>query len=397
MNEVLLVAPSEEFAARVAQALAHHGADIVACLDHEVDPSRLEELAEKAAAEGPTVIGVGPMLALAEQMRFAELVDQTHPEISVVLAAALTPEQWQLALRVGARDVVAPDADLLSLRTSFEHAGSVARKRRTALYAAATQPPPPPPSGRLVTVISPKGGSGKTVTSTNLAVALAQRLPERVALVDLDVQFGDVSMALRVDSQFSIANAVHGKLDSSTLRAEMVRHDSGLFVLCAPDRPEDGEDISTEKAVAVLRALTQQFDFVVVDTGAGLDDLTLAAVELATDVVFVSSTDVPSVRGVQKVIDLFERLQVTPQRRHLVLNRADARVGLLASDIALTTGLPISITLPSSRSVPTALNQGRSLMELDSRSSFARSLNDFAGQLMGAAPESIKKSGWRNR
>src|SRR4030095_1269896 len=134
---------------------------------------------------------------------------------------------------------------------------------------------------------------------------LAHEAPGRVALVDFDLQFGDVSMALHLEPEFTIANAVRGPLDVATLGAQLVKHSSGLMVLCAPEQPEDAEDIGVEMARELIAAIARDFDYVVVDTGAGLDDVTIAAVEAATDVVFVSSTDVPSVRGVHKVIDIF--------------------------------------------------------------------------------------------
>ena len=203
-------------------------------------------------------------------------------------------------------------------------------------------------------------------------------------------------MALHLEPEFTIANAVRGPLDVATLGAQLVKHGSGLMVLCAPEQPEDAEDIGVEAARELLAAMARDFDYVVVDTGAGLDDVTIAAVEAATDVVFVSSTDVPSVRGVHKVIDIFDRLQLRSQRRHLVLNRSDARVGLLASDISTTTGLPVAMTIPSSRAVPVAMNQGVSLVESNARSPITRAVQAFAATFTGASQATDLKGG-RNR
>jgi pilus assembly protein CpaE len=278
--------------------------------------------------------------------------------------------------------VLSPDADEETIRRSLEHAAGVAAERRMALQGALAHSAAPKAAGRVLTVVSPKGGSGKTVTSTNLAVAMAQQAPGRIALVDFDLQFGDVAIALHLEPEFTIINAVNGPMDSATLRAQFVRHSSGLMVLCAPERPEDAEDISPDAARELLAAVAQEFDYVIVDTGAGLDDVTVAAIESASDLIFVSSTDVPSVRGIYKVVDILDRLQLGAQRRHLVLNRSDARVGLVMHDIEATTGMSAAVTLPSSRAVPIAMNQGASLVESNARSPLARSFNSFAASLL---------------
>jgi pilus assembly protein CpaE len=397
MSQIVLVAATEQFAEHVTMAMASQSQFIVMRYVDPVDPAHLDELVEKLAAQSPLVVAVGPLLQVSHQMRIAELIDRDHHEMSVVMVADLSPEQWHYALRAGARDVLSPDDDAATIKRSLEHAITVAVQRRTVLQSAMTVLPAPSGFGQLIAVVSPKGGSGKTVTSTNLAVALAQAAPGRVALVDFDLQFGDVAMALHLEPEFTVANAVRGPLDAATLRAQLVKQNSGLMVLCAPDQPEEAEDISVEAAKQLLVALTRDFDYVVVDTGAGLDDVTIAAIEVSSDVVFVSSTDVPSVRGVHKLIDILDRLQLRSQRRHLVLNRSDARVGLLASDISATTGLPVALTIPSSRAVPVAMNQGVALVESNARSPISRAVQGFAASLMQRNGATDVKSGRSRR
>jgi pilus assembly protein CpaE len=393
MSQIILVAATEDFAERVSAAMGANQHVIVSRYVDPVDPAHLDELVAKLKAQSPFVVTVGPLLPVSQQMRVAELIDRHHPEMSAVIVANLTPDQWHYALRAGARDVLSPEDDDATIKRSLEHATLVTLQRRSALQAAAVPAFSAKANGKLITVVSPKGGSGKTVTSTNLAVAMAQRAPGRVVLVDFDLQFGDVAMALRLEPQFTVGNAVQGPLDSLTIGAQLVKHSSGLMVLCAPDRPEDAEDISVDRARALLESLTAEFDYVVVDTGAGLDDVTVASIEVATDVVFVSSTDVPSVRGIHKLIDILDRLDLRSPHRHLVLNRSDARVGLLVNDISATTGLPVALTIPSSRAVPTAMNQGVSIVETNVRSPITRAVQSFAASLMDGSGTADLKYG----
>ena len=122
----------------------------------------------------------------------------------------------------------------------------------------------------------------------------------------------------------------------------------------------------------ILRLLANEFRFVVVDTSPGLDEHTLAAIDEATDLVLVCSMDVPNVRGLRKEIAALDAMKIHGPKRHFVLNRADSRVGLDVDDVVATVGMPVDVELPSSRSVPLALNQGTPLIESDPRSPIAR-------------------------
>jgi pilus assembly protein CpaE len=136
----------------------------------------------------------------------------------------------------------------------------------------------------------------------------------------------------------------------------------------------------------VLDLLAADFDYVVVDTAAGLDEHALAAADRSDDLVLVCVTDVPTVRGLRKAVDAIDMLGMTRQRRHLVLNRADDRVGLSARDVEATLGLGVDAAVPTSRSVPISMNQGSPLVESDPRSPVARSLTQFAQRLIQAVP-----------
>ena len=163
-------------------------------------------------------------------------------------------------------------------------------------------PPPPPKTGRVIVVLSPKGGSGKTMVASNLTAALARDVDGSVALVDLDVQFGDAAYALGLVPEHTIGQlAAAPTLDATTLKVFLTRHEpSGAYVLCGAESPEEGESVTDELACRVVELLARDVDYVVVDTPAGLDERTLAVLELATDVVLVSSLDVSSIRNLGK-------------------------------------------------------------------------------------------------
>lgn len=330
----------------------------------------------------PDVIAIGPDVALDDALALARELEQHRPEISVLIIGEPTPELWRDALRAGVTDVLAPKAIDAEVRTAFDRALQVAARRRNNLLGDGSDGPA---RGRIITVLSPKGGSGKTTVCSNLALGLAYAEPNRVALVDLDVQFGDVSSVLRLTPEHTLADAVRAPKasDALTLKSFLTPHASNLWSLCAPDTPAEGEQVLAEEARAVVEKLAEEFAYVVVDTCAGLTEHTLAMIDVSTDLVLVCAMDVSSVRSLRKEVDALDALGLTKQRRHLVVNRADAKVGLDIRDVEATVGQRVDVTVPSSRIVPLSMNQGTPVVESQPRSPVAKQFTALAGRFTG--------------
>ena len=330
--------------------------------------------------EAAEVVAFGPDYDLEAALEVARRLDIERPDITTVLISAPTTDLLEKALHAGVREVLSPHALGPDIVTAFERASDVARRRRTTLGGDGEHERP---TGRIITVISPKGGSGKTTTSTNLAIGLAQAAPGEVVLVDLDLQFGDAASALQLEPESTMVDIARApEVDPATVKVALTTHQSGLYVLCAPESPADAESVTPEHAAAALAILADQFRYVVVDTDAGLSEHALTAIELATDLVCVCSMDVPSVRALRKELFALDQLHLTKARRHFVLNRADARVGLEADDIESTVGLDIDIKLPSSRTVPMSMNQGSPVIVSDPRSPVARQFTALVGRFV---------------
>ena len=252
---------------------------------------------------------------------------------------------------------------------------------------------PPNRQAKVIVVISPKGGSGKTAVSTNLAVALAQRHPGRVAAVDLDVQFGDLGAALSLTPERTLAQLARAtKIDATTVKLFLTLYYNGLYVLAGADDPADADSIAPAHVTQVLPLLAQNFDYVIVDTAAGLDERTLAAIECATDLLLVSSLDVTSIRSLRKEMDALDHIGVTADR-HLVLNRADSKVGLKSSDAEAAIGMKIWCSIPSSREIPLSLNMGTPVVISEPKSAVAKQLQLLAGLYAPVASNKSHKAG----
>jgi pilus assembly protein CpaE len=209
-----------------------------------------------------------------------------------------------------------------------------------------------------------------------------------VAIVDLDLQFGDVASALGLGPQSTVADAsrLGSLLDSTALKVFLEPHPSGLYALVGPHFPAEAEEVSASIAGHIIDILAAEFAYVIVDTGAGLDEFALAAIERADDLVLVCVTDVPSVRGMRKALDAIDLLGMTKARRHLVLNRSDDKVGLAAADVEATIGVPVEASVPTSRSIQISVNQGAPIVGSEPRSPAGRALAGLARGFVEAAP-----------
>jgi pilus assembly protein CpaE len=236
-------------------------------------------------------------------------------------------------------------------------------------------PPLPSKLGRVIVVVSPKGGSGKTAVATNLAAALAVRFPGRVAAIDLDVQFGDMCTSMGLHPEHNLAQvALSPTVDATTIKLFLTPYDPGLYVLCGARSPAEADSVTHQHVSKLIPLLAEDFDYVVVDTPAGLDDRTLAALEQASDLLLVSSLDVTSIRSLRKAVDAMDAIGIT-KTRHFVLNRADAKVGINPVDAAEAVGLPIEAMIPSAREIPLSMNVGTPVVKLNPRSAVAKELS----------------------
>ncbi len=237
--------------------------------------------------------------------------------------------------------------------------------------------PPPRIMGKCIAVVSPKGGSGKTAVASNLAAALAMRFPGRVAAIDLDVQFGDMCTALGLRPEHNLAQvAQSAQVDATTIKLFLTPYDPGLYVLCGARTPAEADVVTHQHVSRVIPLLASEFDYVVIDTPAGLDDRTLAAMEQATDILLVSSLDVTSIRSLRKAVEAMDAIGIT-KTRHFVLNRADAKVGLRPVDAAEAVGLPIEAMIDSAREIPLSMNLGTPVVKLEPRSAVARQMSQL--------------------
>lgn len=395
MSRIRLVTADTEFEAQVKRAF-DGAVDAERWWDPKLPRLHPLQAVQAIAADEPGVVVLGPGLPVPAALELAAGLELARPEICVVLVAKPTARLFEQALRSGVREIItAGDADA-GVRDVLERAGATAARRQRAVGITVKQARP---KGRVITVMSPKGGAGKTTVATNLAVRLGVAAPGRVALMDLDLQFGDAGSALGLGPQSTVADAARASsLDSTSLKVFLEPRPGGIYLLAGPHLPAEADDIESASVGHMIDILASEFDYVVIDTASGLDEYGLAAADKSDDLVLICATDVPSVRGMRKALDAFDLLGMTGPRRHLVLNRADARVGLSPKDVQTTLGVTFDASIPSSRSVPISTNQGSPVVESESRSLVAKALTQFCDSFVSASsPSSGPSSRWYAR
>ena len=347
------------------------------------------------------VLVAGPSLISAGGLpRLAALHEQA-PSVSIILALAERPDA-RLAeiVRVGAIDLVALPCDDSVLRASLGRALDIARRRRAPSRGRGAD------AGRVITITSASGGSGKTFVATNTALFLARETGKRVVLVDLDLQFGEVSTALRLRPGFSIVDALRGDDEGADLADHLgeflVEHPQGFSVLAAPRDPVEGEVVTPADVTRVLDVLRSQADYVIVDTPEALGDHVVAALDASDHVLTLATLDVPSLRNAGVFLESVERLGVPAERVTVIVNKAEEGNGLAVDHAAAEFPRGFQAVLPYERGVSRSVNLGVPLLASDPRSRVARSLRQALETLLSETlqpgrprvPEPADEDGW---
>ncbi|HEY5578798.1 MAG TPA: AAA family ATPase [Acidimicrobiia bacterium] len=328
----------------------------------------------------------------------ADLLDIDSGLAAVLVAESLTAPLLRGALRVGLRDVIEAPLSLEKIEDILSQLEAKSSRRQVTPPAEPFAPQPR--EGRIITVMSAKGGSGKTVVATNLALLLAERHDaERVAIVDADLQFGDVCLVLQLEPKLTVVNAAQElhRLDESLLGSLLTKHKSGLRVLAAPLEPAFADEISTAAMTDVVQMLKQMFDYVIVDTASLLDELLLSLLERADDVLLVVDMDLPSVKNAKLALETLRLLKFPSSKVKVILNRGNARNKLDEREIERSLKMKISSAIPSDGLVPASLNEGRPVVESAPRSGVARSFIAVAELVETEAPTESQRKGFGRR
>lgn len=307
---------------------------------------------------------------------FIEGAVKQHPDRPIVVVCETSPNGFvRRVFEAGADDIVtlpeSPERVLFALQKA------VARKQGAAVATGLALSP-------MICVLGPKGGTGKTLTSSNLAVSLAKK-GRKVALVDLDLQFGDIGLALGLKPERTIYDLAKsaGSLDADKVDDYLVEHPSGVRVLMGPTRPDQAAAITVEFLREVYANLRSTHDFVVVDTAPGFTPEVIASVDSSSHICMVGMLDSLSLKNTKLGLETLELMGYDPERIRLVLNRSDTRVGIARDEVEAIIARVPDILVPSDRDIPRSFNEGVPIVSAKSKSEAARAFVALAALYAG--------------
>jgi pilus assembly protein CpaE len=288
-------------------------------------------------------------------------------------------------IEAGADDIVrlpeAADAAALEQvgeQIAFALQKAVARKDGTALVRAATD-------GRLICILGPKGGIGKTLTASNLAVSFVAE-GHTAAVVDLDLQFGDVGLALGLSPDKTIYDLARssGSMDEEKVEAFMAVHESGVRALLAPTRPDQASAVTPEFLASVYSTLRSAYDYVVVDTPPGFTPEVIASIDNASDICMVGMLDSLSLKNTKLGLETLDLMGYPRERVRVVLNRADSRVGITKDDVTAIIAREPDVLVPSHRDITRSVNESVPIALTQPRSDAGRAFRSLAAMYEAA-------------
>ena len=341
----------------------------------------------------PVVIVLGPSFAGSPELAAVEQLLAARRDVGAIMVTEeLSTDLLQRALRSGVKDVLQAPIEPTQL------AEAVARVAAGLVMSAPTPTAPSVldddgPLGRVITVFSTKGGAGKSVVASNLAVVLAQRSDRPVVIVDADLQFGDIAVMLKLSPQHTVVDAVSAldKLDLPLLESLLIEHKpSGVRVLPAPLEPAFADQIGASEMVRIVEMLQRFCSFVVIDTPAYFNDVVLGLIEVSDDVLLVAGMDIPNIKNVKIGLQTLRLLNTPMEKIRLVLNRSNSKVKLDVSEVERTLGIEAQGLVPSDIVVPQAVNKGEAVVLSSPKSGVSQAMRQLA-DLFVPAPDKRRR------
>jgi len=312
-----------------------------------------------------------------------DVIRKKSPHIQVVILSVQSDQNYmRKAMLAGARDFLTKPPLGDELISAIRRAGEMAQAERAkgaqqhfAAVSAAGVPNSaagfaPIPKGKVITVYSPKGGTGCTTIAVNLAIALNNE-DTRTALVDANLQFGDVAIFVNEQGKNTILELAPrvDELEPDVVEEILINHaSSGLRILAAPQRPEMAEKISTDQFTKVVQYLQKMYAYVVVDTAHILSDVTLSVIDISDVIVLVTTQEIPSIKNARLFLDLVQTMGIGKERIVFSMNRYDKRIAITPERVSENLKHEIAVTIPLDEKIAiTAVNRGVPFM-LDNKS-----------------------------
>nr|WP_314606132.1 AAA family ATPase [uncultured Janthinobacterium sp.] len=337
--------------------------------------------------------GATPDVLLLEQeqtgeaeLERLELLGGRHPNLAIIVQCPQQSPQFLLrSMRAGVREVLQPDDDAAlcaALRRIEEKLQKQVMRK-----------------GQVLAFVSCKGGSGATFIAANLGYALAAGEQRKVALFDLNLQFGDAALFVsdhKPAATLSQLSQQIVRLDASLLAASMIQITPAYSVLAAADDPAHAADVEADHIDRLLTLARSQYDYILLDVGRGLDPVSVRALDRADLIFPVLQATLPYVRDGKRLLDVFRGLGYREDKIRLILNRYASGDNIRVADLEAAYGKHVYKSIPNHyEAVAASVSQGVPILKLTPHNAVSRALQELAASLAGETPPAAQS--WVSR
>jgi pilus assembly protein CpaE len=335
----------------------------------------IDEASEGIRAKKPDIVILELPKDSSRALRWVEQIKLESPDSAIFVSSFEKNHELVIsAMRAGAQEFFSRPIDANEIKEAIEKVIRIKGQKKAQVAQR----------GRIISVFSKKGGMGVTTLAVNLAVALSQLSDTKAALIDLDLQLGDITSFMNLSPDYNIFDVLseHGEVDPMKLQSCMTRHESGVFVLAEPKNPVDSENISSSQINQILQHLRSIFSYVIVDTSHKFDSKNLEVFDLSDTVILVTVPNISSLRAAKKVLGAFRDLDYVRDKVRLVVNRTDKRDPIKPEEIEKTLHHKISWMIPNDYPmVIEAINTGIPLVSRKGTSKVAQSIKELANHI----------------
>lgn len=327
----------------------------------------------------PDIVLMDINMPVMDGIKATEEITLNVPETAVIITSVQGESEYlRKAMSAGARDYLVKPFSSEDLINTILKTYEMEIKRKEQVTGSKSNEEI---KSKVITVFSTKGGVGKTTIASNLAVSIARISKKRVALVDLDLQFGDIAIMLNVSVKNTISDLVKeiNQLDAELLDEYLVTHFSGVRVLPAPLKPEYAEYITSSHVEKIIKTLKEGYHYIIIDSSASFHETVLTSLDMSDRILFVSTLDLPTIKNVKSGIDVMESLHYRSEKINIILNKASEQFGIKYKDFENTLKRNIWAYVPEdSQTVITSANKGFPFVMTRTETKVARAIIDMA-------------------
>ena len=330
-----------------------------------------EALEKIKSAEKPTVVFVDISDTDYDEKRIIEAIKLFTPQI-VITSSDYSTNTIVKAMRLGAKEFLPKPIIKEDLKLILE-------KLKCPNYDTNDN------NSKIITIYSNKGGIGKTTVTTNLAVELAKTTRDKVALIDLNLQLGDISTFLNINPTFDVGYVINNlitKKEEALMNAFEHYEGTSLYVLSDPAYIEQAESITPQQLEDLLNALKKLFSYIVIDMSSNIDEISLKILDKSDIILFTTIVNIPAIRNAQRCLNLFKSRRYPADKIKLIINRYMENDEITIEDIETTLAEKIYWKVPNNYfSIMEAINRGVSVGEINANSNIANSFRELATKI----------------